>query len=343
MRYEVWRTILAAYRDIDNLVASAVGDYPASEPPQTAEERAQRAWQSQSSGQAPADSPVAGANLSTWQEPASVQESGQGSGRGSGQGQAWPRPGTPSPVTPTGTRRYPGLWPGEESAAPVAAVNTPRAPSTDQTARFWAAPAGSRRASTGTGATTSAVALAQEPEPAPEIPESDQAVLDGLERDVLARITQLEDGLAMEAGYEHVVRALVFYFDEYILARLPDYLRLGWTLLQLERYGINTGGEDFFKQIGRLENLGNTPSLVFEVHYFCLSNGFQGQYADDINEIENWKKRLRTRIPVPERRESGPASSQRISVEVIRSPVWYYLGAVALVVLFTVLLTALSN
>ena len=318
MRHDNWRTILAAYRDIHRLVTSAVGDYPEKEPPQTAEQRAQQAWHSPAPvSEAPASGvPVAGPET------------------------AWPRPGTPSPVTPTGTQRYPGLWQGEPKTVPGAVPSAVRAPSTEETARFWAPDAFTGHANAAVGA--AAVALARAPEPAPELAPTDQLVLATLQRDVLTRIGQLEDALAMEAGYEHAVRALVFYFDEYILAMLPEYLHRGWSLLQLKRYDTNTGGEEFFHQIQRLEKLGNTPSFVFEVHYFCLSNGFQGQYADNVAELENWKRLLRGYIAIPERSEMAFQSSP-VSVDVMRSPVWYYLAAVSLVIVVTLLIPVLSN
>jgi type IV/VI secretion system ImpK/VasF family protein len=135
----------------------------------------------------------------------------------------------------------------------------------------------------------------------------------------------------------------VLFFDEHIMTRLPEFLSTTWPLLQTRLTGRNTGGVDFFRLVDRLLE-SEPPPFVLEVYYFCLANGFRGQFATDLAALEGYRQRLRTRIPAPE--PARLAAATRVATATpkpIRSRAMYYVAAVALVVLFAWVLTMWSN
>lgn len=174
--------------------------------------------------------------------------------------------------------------------------------------------------------------------------------LDGRERERLAglreavrrRLEALWAVLDGAAGFDGVRRALVIHVDERTMRRLPEYLRLGWQLLQVDITRSTTGGVDFFTAIDAALHDPRTPSLVFEVHLYCLTHGFVGKFATDPAQLGAYKSRLAERIPHP----IAPISNDRTDPGQLPAPwpLWCYysLGLVG-VVLIAWLLTALSN
>jgi type IV/VI secretion system ImpK/VasF family protein len=173
---------------------------------------------------------------------------------------------------------------------------------------------------------------------------AEQETLNRLHQDVHARIEVLRTALVAEPGVEHAMLALVLYFDERIMGQLPEFLATSWPLLQTRLTGRKTGGSDFFHLIDRLLEADPPPGFVFEVYYFCLNNGFQGQYADDLASLEGYRQRLRARIaaPEPERQpRATPAASQAPAPVKYRA--LYYAAAAVVVLLVAIALTAWSN
>lgn len=175
-----------------------------------------------------------------------------------------------------------------------------------------------------------------------EITETDRENLAGLREAVRTRLATLWGTLGGEAGFDRICRALVIHVDERVMRRLPEYLRLGWPLLQTDVTRSTTGGRDFFVAIDEALHDPRTPSLVFEIHYYCLSHGFVGMLSTDTVQLNTYRSRLAERIPHP----SAPAS--RGGAEPRRLPrpwpLWIYcaLGLLS-VVAIAALLTALSN
>jgi type VI secretion system protein ImpK len=87
--------------------------------------------------------------------------------------------------------------------------------------------------------------------------------------------------------------ALVVFLDEVILGSLWQERDL-WEEepLQLELYGKNTGGEDFFREIEKILNADYGTSDLIEVYYLCLVLGFEGDYVDDQEKLRNTKEKL---------------------------------------------------
>jgi len=208
------------------------------------------------------------------------------------------------------------------TGATAAPLSAPRMTTAQDTARLWIDPA--------------------RPATAP-VAGTEHETLYRLHHDVHARIEILRAALVAEPGGEQAMLALVLYFDERIMGQLPDFLATSWPLLQTRLTGRKTGGSDFFRLIDRLLDTEPQPEFLFEVYFFCLASGFQGQYADDLASLEGYKLRLRSRIvaPEPERHPRELASAG--SPAPLRSPALYYLAALAVVVVVGFVLTVWSN
>jgi type IV/VI secretion system ImpK/VasF family protein len=211
-------------------------------------------------------------------------------------------------------------------ATPRATTATPSAVAPQETTRMWREP--------------TQLATATAPAPAPSV---EQEVLQRLHQDVLARIEILRAALAPEPGGEQAMLALVLYFDERVMGQLPEYLATSWPLLQTRLTGRKTGGSDFFRLIDRLLDGEPPPAFVLEVYYYCLTSGFQGQYADDPAALESYRQRLRARITAPEPEQQPREQAATPSPAPMRSPALYYAAAALAVFLTAVVLTAWSN
>jgi hypothetical protein len=128
------------------------------------------------------------------------------------------------------------------------------------------------------------------------------SVKGSLRSEIRAKLDELRGELAKvlsEREVYFVLFPLTIHYDELVLRRLPPNEQTAWPLLQSERFGINDGGDKFYSFAD--ERLANpdTPPLVFEVLYFCLSDGFIGRYANDSARIAGYKSNLASRIPTP--------------------------------------------
>jgi len=176
------------------------------------------------------------------------------------------------------------------------------------------------------------------------LPASDpeRGVLQRLNDDVHSRVEVLRAQLAAEPGGEQAMLALVLYFDEHLMTRLPEFLATSWPLLQTRLTGRNTGGVDFFRLADRLLE-SEPPPFVLEVYYFCLANGFRGQFTTDLAALASYRQRLRARIPAPEPARLSAARATAPMPTPIRSRALYYVAAVAVVAVFAWALTVWSN
>lgn len=138
---------------------------------------------------------------------------------------------------------------------------------------------------------------------------------------------QLQAHLSESETYQ-VLLPLVIHCDEQVLRRLPIREQPSWPLLQRERFQIDDGGDVFYQLIDERLQKSDTAPLVFEVLYFCLSDGFLGRFASDPTKIVAYKARLAARIPMPrmpaqnrrgrrrsERRAGSPAALDESSAQ----------------------------
>jgi type IV/VI secretion system ImpK/VasF family protein len=93
-----------------------------------------------------------------------------------------------------------------------------------------------------------------------------------------------------------VLLPIVIYCDE-LVRGITRGAVLRWEPLQSELLNIDNGGELFFWSMEDRLRESETPPLVLEVYYFCLSDGFEGMYQGDRAKIADCKDRLKKRIP----------------------------------------------
>lgn len=176
----------------------------------------------------------------------------------------------------------------------------------------------------------------------PATGESD--VLLHLHDDLRARLERLRSAIGAAAQSERIMLILIFYFDERVMQKLPDTVRRRWSPLQVEWIGSSHGGTEFYRVLDRMLQDEHTPSLVFEVFYFCLNSGFVGRYAGNPDAIEAHKDYLRSRIAVP---DSGTPQRRvpggRTPLPRPRHPAWYYAGTLVSIAALAVVVTALTN
>jgi type IV/VI secretion system ImpK/VasF family protein len=148
------------------------------------------------------------------------------------------------------------------------------------------------------------------------------------------RIGWLKGKLA-EALTEHEVYYALFpivvYADELVATVMPGMMAR-WEPLQGELYDVDNGGELFYSILEDRFRKEETPPVVFEVFYFCLSDGFLGMYASDRAKIAEYRARLKDKIPLrpTESADLGPREPR--GIELVKFPWRYYAVAVAAIV-----------
>lgn len=76
-----------------------------------------------------------------------------------------------------------------------------------------------------------------------------------------------------------VIFPLTAYCDEIIKRSIIDVQSLEWLPLQKELYKIDNAGDLFYELLDNILIKTETLSLVYEVYYFCLKDGFHGRYG----------------------------------------------------------------
>ncbi|RME71447.1 MAG: hypothetical protein D6776_10200 [Planctomycetota bacterium] len=162
----------------------------------------------------------------------------------------------------------------------------------------------------------------------------DEQQLVRLRSELRARLERLRTALAEQLTEREIYLALfpiVLYLDEQVQRRLLGDGQTPWPPLQKELYQIDEGGEMFYQVLDDLLRKPSTLPFIYELYYFCLSDGFRGRYADNPSKINEYKTRLADRIPRPRpERPPAPAPVQPVWYE--RVPLRHY-AAAALVVL----------
>ncbi len=137
-----------------------------------------------------------------------------------------------------------------------------------------------------------------------------------------------------EALSEHEVYYALFpivvYTDELVATVMPGQTSR-WESLQGELYDIDNGGELFYSILDERLRKEETPPVVFEVFYFCLSDGFLGMYAADRPKLEDYKTRLRERIPLRQTDHAELLQREPHAVQLVPFPWKAYVIAVAAV------------
>jgi type IV/VI secretion system ImpK/VasF family protein len=167
--------------------------------------------------------------------------------------------------------------------------------------------------------------------------------LHGQLRQTLGRLAS-KLGTSLESGdIKQVLFVLAIQLDEKVQRRLAPDEAPRWPLLQRALFDVHDGGDMFYDLIDDRMARRDSPELqlVFEVCYFCLSDGFVGRHSRNKPMIEEYKRKLSSRIARPTGNESedrtiaymGPVNSTRIP-----SRYWLYsAGALLLLPLLLLL------
>ena len=147
------------------------------------------------------------------------------------------------------------------------------------------------------------------------------------------RLSWLKGRLA-EALSEHDVYYTLFpivvYADELVNA-VSQAAVARWEPLQSELYDLSNGGEVFYSVLDERLRQEETHPLVFEVFYFCLSDGFTGAYQADPRKIDEAKARLSERIRPKAIDVDSGARKEAPPVTLVRFPWQLHAAAGALV------------
>jgi type IV/VI secretion system ImpK/VasF family protein len=159
------------------------------------------------------------------------------------------------------------------------------------------------------------------------------------------RLTWLKSKLSEALSDHEVYYALfpiVVYTDELIRSVSRGHADR-WEPLQSELYNVDNGGELFYSILDDRLRQEETAPVVFEIFFFCLSDGFLGMYQGDQKKLDEYKARLAEKIPVKPAGNGDAAETEAPAVELVTFPWFYYAGAVAIIVSGYLLLSAIGS
>lgn len=128
-----------------------------------------------------------------------------------------------------------------------------------------------------------------------------------------------------EHELHYVLLPLVIYIDE-LVTSITRGEASRWEPLQSELYDIENGGELFYALMDDHLKKSDTHPFVFQIFYFCLSDGFVGMAERDPRKIEQAKAILAARIPLVAPAK-GPEQVRDQPIELVKFPVRYYVWA----------------
>ncbi|WP_438011802.1 DotU family type IV/VI secretion system protein [Sorangium sp. So ce321] len=173
--------------------------------------------------------------------------------------------------------------------------------------------------------------------------------LEALRDAIRARLAKLEATLTGALGRADAAAAMlpiVLELDERVMARLSLGDRLDWPLLQDGVLRDENGGEVFYARLDALLRPQVKASMVHEVYYWCLEDGFCGRYEEGDPAIERYKGDLQRAMAKPKaqaRPEDAPAGAAARPPGRRLPPAVYYTGTAILVALICVAPMLLSN
>ncbi len=130
-----------------------------------------------------------------------------------------------------------------------------------------------------------------------------------------------------EHELHYVLLPLVIYIDELVTA-ITRGEASRWEPLQSELYDVENGGELFYALMEDHLKKSDTHPFVFQVFYFCLSDGFVGMAERDPRRVEQARTQLAARIPLTPP-SKGPDQGGEQPIELVKFPLHYYAWAAA--------------
>lgn len=150
-------------------------------------------------------------------------------------------------------------------------------------------------------------------------------------------------GLLNERDAYLVLFAITAHFDELVQTRFLKGDELTWPTLQKELFQVDDAGEIFYETLDDILMKPQTLPFVLEVYYFCLNDGFKGRYDRNPGKIEEYKQRLRQRIPFETPEQAQTTDAEPVTIETKRSPAVYYVSAGAALLAFYLILMAAAT
>ncbi|MGH7295043.1 MAG: DotU family type IV/VI secretion system protein [Polyangiaceae bacterium] len=162
-----------------------------------------------------------------------------------------------------------------------------------------------------------------------------RARLDVLKASIAERLTEREVYLALFP--------IVVYADELVQNRFVRGQTVTWPPLQKELFKIDDGGALFYDTLDDLLRKPETLPFIYEIFFYCLSDGFRGKHADNLAKVNEYKHKLTEKIPVPPVAQASGKGDATPLLSIERLPLSYYAVAAAAVVVAFVALYALAS
>jgi type IV/VI secretion system ImpK/VasF family protein len=139
-----------------------------------------------------------------------------------------------------------------------------------------------------------------------------------------------------------VLFPVVVYFDEIVQSKIFHGQHTAWPPLQKELYQIDNGGDIFYDLLDDILRKPETIPFVYEIFYFCLSDGFQGKYTENPVKIKEYQDKLQAKIPLPKVKTQEKAEVPHL-MRADKSPLWQYVGVILFLACVYVLLYFLAS
>lgn len=160
--------------------------------------------------------------------------------------------------------------------------------------------------------------------------------------EIRSKLRSKLDSLRSLITHQHTERDAYFvlfpitaHCDELVKSLILDTNRLQWPPLQQELYQISEAGDLFYELLDNCLGKPETLPLVFEVYYFCLSDGFRGRHGSNADKLADYRQRLSNRLPQPPLDPAPPTELDPPRTIPLRIPVYVYYIAALLVLVFT--------
>ncbi len=143
----------------------------------------------------------------------------------------------------------------------------------------------------------------------------------------------------------YVLFPLTAHCDEGVKKGILDRSHLEWPPLQQELYQVVDAGDLFYELLDTVLAKTDTLSLLYEVYYFCLRDGFYGRYGVNPDRIADYIEKLQRHIALQPLAEATttplPVLKKWANLRLLKRV--YYGGAILLLILFYCLLEFLAS
>lgn len=142
----------------------------------------------------------------------------------------------------------------------------------------------------------------------------------------------------------YVLFPLTAHCDEGVKKSILDRSHLEWPPLQQELYQVVDAGDLFYELLDTALGKAETLTLVYEIYYFCLRDGFCGRYGGNPDRITDYMEKLHRHIalqPVAEQPSAPPVLKKWANFRVLNRV--YYGGAILSLILFYFFLEFLAS